>query len=81
MEVKAVERPYEQQDFRQLLTYAGMINAARSYDCDRIGLINPRQGTLAVYEFDDFCIQVSGLPPPDLMEELIRFFEDVGRSP
>ena len=80
MEVKAVDRSYERQDFRQLLTYAALCYAARSYRLDRIGVINPRLGTLAVFDLEDVCVQTSGLSSPDLLDSLIRVFEDVGRS-
>jgi hypothetical protein len=71
-EVKAGDRSFLSTDFRQLLIYAALNKASGARTINHIGLINPRIGVSFSTPLEEACFEVSGRPPEELLNEIIR---------
>ncbi len=73
-EVKAGDRRFRSVDIRQLLVYLALNSQARRHDISMVGLFNPRTGVSFKASLGEFCFEVSGQAPPDLLAEIVRAF-------
>ena len=73
IEVKAGQRNFRVVDWRQLLVYASMNWLSSSYSVDRIGVVNPRQGTAFVADVDEICEGMCGLSASEVYDRIVKF--------
>jgi hypothetical protein len=71
-EVKAGDRSFRATDVRQLLTYSALNHASEQYSIVRLGLVNPRYGTQAIFKLEDCCLQMAGESAPDVLAAIVH---------
>lgn len=71
-EIKTVDRTFRSTDVRQTITYAALNYAARQYEIDSVGLVNPRRGQVYQCSLDEACWEISGRPAEKLLSLVIQ---------
>jgi len=71
-EIKAGDRSFRATDVRQLLTYSAINHASEQYSIVRLGLVNPRHGTRAIFALEDCCLQMAGESAPDVLAAIVH---------
>lgn len=79
-EVKAGDRAFRIADVRQLLVYSALAYAAGVLDFRRIGLFNPRTGSVWVRTLDHVCESLAGVRSVDTLSALARHFSSASVS-
>jgi hypothetical protein len=79
-EVKAVDRKFRSNDFRQLLTYAALNHSYRKYEIQTLGIFNPRRGIYGLFNLDELCVGVSGKHSAILLSDIIETISSGGIS-
>lgn len=72
-EVKTVNRNFNIQDFRQIITYCVLNHVSKQYCIKKIGLYNPRYDTHYVIDLDAFATAISGNNFSNICWEIINF--------
>jgi hypothetical protein len=75
-EVKAGERHFRGIDINQLLTYCALNFATKAVVVSRVGLVNPRVGTFAIFDLDDLCNQCAGTCAADVLDEILQYVSE-----
>lgn len=69
-EVKIVERSFRAVDFRQLITYAALMNAEGDAP-GAVGLVNPRRGTFFECTMTELAMDTAGLSADELLQRIV----------
>jgi len=72
-EVKAVNRNFNIQDFRQIITYCALNHVSKQYYIKRIGLYNPRYDSHYVIDLEAFATSISGNSFSNICWEIINY--------
>ncbi|MDQ7096849.1 hypothetical protein REC12_24965 [Desulfosporosinus sp. PR] len=72
-EIKTVNRNFNIQDFRQLITYSSLNYASKQYSIKKIGLYNPRYDTHYMIELETFAATISGNNFSNICWEIINY--------
>lgn len=72
-EIKSVNRNFNAQDFRQLITYCALNNVTKAYTINSIGLFNPKKGMRYTIPLDIFASAIAGTEINDLYWGMINF--------
>lgn len=73
-EVKAGDRAFRTIDLRQILAYLALNHAKPTHKIAKIGLINPRVGISFEMDVEEFCYEVSGQSPQQLLDRIVFGF-------
>ncbi|NRT72061.1 hypothetical protein [Clostridium beijerinckii] len=80
LEVKMVNRNFQLNDFKQVITYCALNSVSNTYDIKNIGIYNPRKGRHVIYELNDLCLNISGKTSLVLLGEIIDLISNSGMS-
>jgi hypothetical protein len=77
IEVKTTTRKTAGKDLRQLIIYVALnANAGHGNRWKRMGIFNPRRGTLQIAEIEPLILRLSGgVPRSDVLADLIGYLE------
>lgn len=76
-ELKCVDRNFRGSDLRQLLVYCALDFSQHGSRLEKVGLINPRRGTVVCLDIGLLCKFISGKGPHDFFSVLIDKFCEV----
>lgn len=79
-EVKAGLRSFRSTDVRQLLTYAALNHACGLHSIDTLALVNPRVGTVASMNLDDFAQRTADVQGVELLNRVVFAFSNYSFS-
>jgi len=72
-EVKSVNRTFRGSDFRQLLVYVAMNYGDDAFEIENVAILNPRRGIVFEAPLEEFANQAAGMPPVELVAQVINF--------
>ncbi len=75
-EVKAGDRHFRLSDLRQLLCYCALNFSSKTYEINRVSLINPRTGAFLQDDLDALCLKISGTASADVLTEIIAYVSE-----
>jgi hypothetical protein len=73
IEVKAGDRRFRSIDLRQLLCYCALNFASKSYDIERVCLLNPRRGLYYAETVENLCHRLSARSAVDVLSEIVEY--------
>lgn len=79
-EIKTVDRNFRGRDIRQLITYCALNHMGKQYDLAKIGIYNPRRGTIFEADIEMIAYEICGGSPEYLFEEICQAISGGGVS-
>lgn len=71
IELKASVRAFRIEDVRQILTYAALNFAAKTYSIERLALVNPREGVAYLMPLETIVRRISSTDDKEFFEQVV----------